>query len=793
MANTDPILTSESSVDRGFWNKGSLQVDGDFILPVTDNDFTNPDLRDSGKLRYNDVDGFVEHNNGFGWVKQASLNEEGIVPDSQLPDYKSVDFNFNNVTIPNPSTPVIDLGATIGFREMGNPVFDDLTNQWICPYSFYTKPYTSDGAKIGMMSSPTGNIDDWSDEGEIISTPSEDPNLKIWNGFYYIWCEKKGAGVNLDIELFKSSSPFSGYSSLGVVLERGTSGQPDNIDVSSPTPDDIDEDGTTRLYYEGRGSGNTIGSIMLATAPNPEGPYTKYSTTTPLIYGYQFSEEGQWYAGGVPDDIKRIGNARYMMTHMWNGDAFGPAVFISEDEEGVIWRDYLQTWMNTGKNNEITSQGVMMYQLGRQWNCFLISSEMIYGGNFNVAKNDNVDYIVRTGSTTTTNKIKGASRNQIIEANISSNATFVIGRDDSTLDGCIKEIRNTSAFTLTLDPDTDVTINGSTSNFDILAGQMCKMYTTAANTWKIFVYQDALVSGTSLKTIGGISLLGSGNVTEVQNNLTASTTLAPSATAVNTALATKFDIPAGSTANYIRGDGSNVNLAAPVRATTLSGFVAGSGTITTGDSILTAFNKLVGNQDLKAPLSSPALTGTPTAPTAPLGTNTTQVATTAGVLAEIGNATGWAQYSGSNYTSGSPLVINSGNTSVLANNGVTSTINTQLPTGVTAFVNTSNGKITPQNDGDFYVVDIRFKATSSAVDGVIDIGIDIGGAMGVIREHTVSLRKGIGVEQRVALSFPVFSGSTFVANGGEVKVTSIAGNTSVYDVTFVVSRTHKAK
>ena len=39
--------------------------------------------------------------------------------------------------------------------------------------------------------------------------------------------------------------------------------------------------------------------------------------------------------------------------------------------------------------------------------------------------------------------------------------------------------------------------------------------------------------------------------------------------------------------------------------------------------------------DLKAPLASPALTGTPTAPTAALGTNTTQVATTAFVDAAI--------------------------------------------------------------------------------------------------------------------------------------------------------------
>lgn len=42
---------------------------------------------------------------------------------------------------------------------------------------------------------------------------------------------------------------------------------------------------------------------------------------------------------------------------------------------------------------------------------------------------------------------------------------------------------------------------------------------------------------------------------------------------------------------------------------------------------------------LKAPLASPALTGTPTAPTASAGTNTTQVATTANVVATVAAAT----------------------------------------------------------------------------------------------------------------------------------------------------------
>lgn len=51
--------------------------------------------------------------------------------------------------------------------------------------------------------------------------------------------------------------------------------------------------------------------------------------------------------------------------------------------------------------------------------------------------------------------------------------------------------------------------------------------------------------------------------------------------------------------------------------------------------------------DAKAPLANPALTGTPTAPTAAAGTNTTQIATTAFVTNAVGTATAGAlQYKG---------------------------------------------------------------------------------------------------------------------------------------------------
>lgn len=80
------------------------------------------------------------------------------------------------------------------------------------------------------------------------------------------------------------------------------------------------------------------------------------------------------------------------------------------------------------------------------------------------------------------------------------------------------------------------------------------------------------------------------------------------------------------------------DIAATIRATVLTGLSTATSTaIAAADSILVALGKAQAQLDLKAQLASPALTGTPTAPTAAAGTNTTQVATTAHVLAERTN------------------------------------------------------------------------------------------------------------------------------------------------------------
>lgn len=97
-------------------------------------------------------------------------------------------------------------------------------------------------------------------------------------------------------------------------------------------------------------------------------------------------------------------------------------------------------------------------------------------------------------------------------------------------------------------------------------------------------------------------------------------------------------ISTGGTQRLTVDASGNLSVTGTVDATTLS--IGGTAITSTAaelnfvDGVTSAIQTQL---DAKAPLASPALTGTPTAPTASVGTNTTQVATTAFVNAEIAN------------------------------------------------------------------------------------------------------------------------------------------------------------
>lgn len=148
---------------------------------------------------------------------------------------------------------------------------------------------------------------------------------------------------------------------------------------------------------------------------------------------------------------------------------------------------------------------------------------------------------------------------------------------------------------------------------------------------------------------------------------------------------------------------------------------------------------------------------------------------------------GWASYQDTAYTSGSPFSLLDGIKTTCPNNSGT-VINTYIPTGVTSFYNNGTLKLTPTTIGDGYHFTIRFIAIPSAINMHMSFGIDIGGGTDIFQK-TITLPRGAGVANPVSVDVQGYSLTTFVTNGGFVKLTAFGGNCSIYGVEFQIHRT----
>ncbi len=172
---------------------------------------------------------------------------------------------------------------------------------------------------------------------------------------------------------------------------------------------------------------------------------------------------------------------------------------------------------------------------------------------------------------------------------------------------------------------------------------------------------------------------------------------------------------------------------------------------------------------------------------------------TSGVTSEelaqaAGKITGWAQYSDTQYTSTSPLIVTNGSNVNLTNNAG-NTIKSQLPEGVTDLYDNVAGKITPDTSGDMYELRVDFTAFTTSNTGYGELTLDIGGSLGVILSIPVTFPRGTGISNSRAFSRTtlMYTLDTFLQNGGRLKYESIRGNTSVYDIVYVISRIHKGR
>jgi len=166
---------------------------------------------------------------------------------------------------------------------------------------------------------------------------------------------------------------------------------------------------------------------------------------------------------------------------------------------------------------------------------------------------------------------------------------------------------------------------------------------------------------------------------------------------------------------------------------------------------------------------------------------------------------GWANYVDTEWTdpddaggTQNPLQLNSGNsyTAILSNNALGSGTNiSQWPSGQTEPWDTATDKMVAVTDGDLYTLRVDFEARDGATAALLDFYIDIGGAVGEIVRRSISIQKGASVSTHVSLTTTIFTGSTFVANGGTFYVSSAStgSNLDIWDVRFLIERSYKAR
>jgi hypothetical protein len=165
------------------------------------------------------------------------------------------------------------------------------------------------------------------------------------------------------------------------------------------------------------------------------------------------------------------------------------------------------------------------------------------------------------------------------------------------------------------------------------------------------------------------------------------------------------------------------------------------------------------------------------------------------MFAEVFGRTGWGDYSDGLYTEASPLALVANVATFLPNDKAT-TLETQKPTDIATFYD--GARIIGRN-GDGLAVTVNFKAkpTVTATDEVM-VFVDITAGTGTpvkfanLFKNITSFKQGVGVERPISLTFSGYTAATWETNGGRIKIQA-NGACDVYDISYTITRTHKAR
>lgn len=180
------------------------------------------------------------------------------------------------------------------------------------------------------------------------------------------------------------------------------------------------------------------------------------------------------------------------------------------------------------------------------------------------------------------------------------------------------------------------------------------------------LYQPVLSSGVNIKTVGGNSLLGSGDVTEVQNSLAASTVLAPSASAVNTGLSGKVSFNGDSLgANMVIGTNDANNVQIRRNGSTILTVAAGGITLQDGQTMSNASTVTRGTYSVGTISLPPTVTRNSADAVAAFAINNNNASNTGPVVifqsggSSVGQVSKAGLYTGSGYAAtSSPSALN---------------------------------------------------------------------------------------------------------------------------------------
>lgn len=154
-------------------------------------------------------------------------------------------------------------------------------------------------------------------------------------------------------------------------------------------------------------------------------------------------------------------------------------------------------------------------------------------------------------------------------------------------------------------------------------------------------------------------------------------------------------------------------------------------------------------------------------------------------------ATGWAAYEDTEYTTASPLTLATGTRIALPNNAG-SVNESQLPEDMVTFYDEGTNRIFSTVGSDF-IITVRLKArplNEVATWFKLELQTGIGGDSEVIEIQQQTFPWGVLQDNVVNLTFSGFALTAFANSGAYLFVTA-DGPVEIYDISYVIKRTHK--